>query len=56
MSRLIEEVLTLSEILELKGDPTGLAEGTVIESQVAKNSALDPYRFSIFLNATHLLD
>ena len=34
MNKLIEEVLTLAEVLELRCDPTGLAEGTVIESQV----------------------
>ncbi|XP_023319706.1 translation initiation factor IF-2, mitochondrial-like [Eurytemora carolleeae] len=34
VSKLIEEVLTLAEVLELKCDPTGLAEGTIVESQV----------------------
>ena len=34
MPKLIEELLTLAEVLELKCDPSGLSEGAVIESQV----------------------
>jgi len=32
--KLIEELLTLAEVLELKCEPSGLSEGAVIESQV----------------------
>jgi hypothetical protein len=34
VNKLVEEVQALAEILELKCDKTGLAEGTIIESQV----------------------
>ena len=40
VSKLIEEVLTLAEVLELKCDPTGLAEGTIVESQVVLHLVL----------------
>lgn len=36
INKLIEEVLALSEILELQCDKTGLVEGVIIESQVEK--------------------
>ena len=48
MNRLIEEVLTLSEILELKADPAGLAEGAVIESQVQQIQG-DQFNMAVFL-------
>eukprot|EP00088_Acartia_fossae_P039415 TRINITY_DN4102_c0_g1_i3.p1 TRINITY_DN4102_c0_g1~~TRINITY_DN4102_c0_g1_i3.p1 ORF type:complete len:762 (-),score=153.60 TRINITY_DN4102_c0_g1_i3:393-2633(-) len=36
VNKLIEEVLALAEILELRCDKSGLAEGSIIESQVEK--------------------
>ncbi len=35
--QLVEAVLTLAEVLELKCDPLGKPEGTVIESQVRRS-------------------
>ena len=34
VNKLVEELLALAEMLELRCDPTGPPEGTVIESQV----------------------
>lgn len=36
LSELAEATLALSEVLELKADPSGLVEGTIVESQIGK--------------------
>lgn len=36
LPQLLESILTLAEVLEIKGDPKGLVEGVVLESKVDK--------------------